>query len=249
MKKIIIGIFVLFFIFLFTSVAKAEIIDSDNDGLSDYDEINIYHTNPQVADTDGDGYNDGQEIKAGFSPWEKTSEKMDKTDFDRDGLSDKLELAFKTDPTNPDTDGDGYKDGAEVLAGFDPLSSSKIKLPKKIEINLAKQKLAYFLGGVELGEFLVSSGTKAMPTPKGDFTVVNKSIKAWSSYGLWMPYWIGLKGQRFGIHELPYWPNGVREGENHLGHPASHGCVRLGRNGEAKTIYNFAEVGILVHIY
>ena len=42
-------------------------------------------------------------------------------DSDRDGLSDEEELARGTDPTNPDTDGDGLTDGDEVLLhGTDP---------------------------------------------------------------------------------------------------------------------------------
>lgn len=36
--------------------------DTDSDGLTDADEINLYHTNPDVADTDGDGYSDFEEI-------------------------------------------------------------------------------------------------------------------------------------------------------------------------------------------
>jgi len=42
--------------------------DTDHDGLSDYDEINIYHTNPYLKDTDGDGIPDGQEVKDGTNP-------------------------------------------------------------------------------------------------------------------------------------------------------------------------------------
>lgn len=41
--------------------------DSDQDGLSDYDEAYIYGTNPLRESTDGDAYDDGQEI-LGFSP-------------------------------------------------------------------------------------------------------------------------------------------------------------------------------------
>ncbi|MDT5101815.1 MAG: hypothetical protein QOC76_5552 [Mycobacterium sp.] len=48
--------------------------DTDNDGLFNDDEINVYGTNPNKADTDGDGRDDGQEV------------------FD------------KTDPNNPSTD-------------------------------------------------------------------------------------------------------------------------------------------------
>ena len=42
--------------------------DTDGDGLSDGDEVNIYHTNPLVADTDGDGIPDGVEIANGTDP-------------------------------------------------------------------------------------------------------------------------------------------------------------------------------------
>lgn len=42
--------------------------DSDNDGLSDYEEINIYGTNPNNPDTDGDGMSDGEEVKRGRNP-------------------------------------------------------------------------------------------------------------------------------------------------------------------------------------
>ena len=42
--------------------------DSDNDGLSDYDEINKYKTNPNNPDTDGDGIKDGDEIQLGLNP-------------------------------------------------------------------------------------------------------------------------------------------------------------------------------------
>lgn len=43
-------------------------------------------------------------------------------DRDADGLSDAGErLVYGTDPLNPDTDGDGYPDGAELGRGTDPL--------------------------------------------------------------------------------------------------------------------------------
>jgi hypothetical protein len=46
-------------------------------------------------------------------------------DSDGDGLSDDDEVNVTgTDPLNPDTDGDGQADGAEVVAGTDPVSSS-----------------------------------------------------------------------------------------------------------------------------
>lgn len=42
--------------------------DTDHDGLSDWDELNIYHTSPYLEDTDGDGIPDGVEVKNGTDP-------------------------------------------------------------------------------------------------------------------------------------------------------------------------------------
>ncbi len=42
--------------------------DSDRDGLTDADEINLYHTDPCKADTDGDGFSDGTEVSKGYDP-------------------------------------------------------------------------------------------------------------------------------------------------------------------------------------
>ncbi|MFW9947029.1 MAG: binary toxin-like calcium binding domain-containing protein [Candidatus Odinarchaeota archaeon] len=61
-------------------------VDSDNDGLSDYVELNLYSTNPNNSDTDNDKLSDGDEI-----------------------------LNFLTDPNKWDTDGDGYSDYDEIF--------------------------------------------------------------------------------------------------------------------------------------
>ena len=48
------------------------------------------------------------------------------TDSDKDGLSDLREEALGLDPHNPDTDGDGYLDGVEVVNGYNPKGSGKL---------------------------------------------------------------------------------------------------------------------------
>jgi len=50
------------------SEAALKAKDTDGDGLSDWDEINVYHTSPYLADTDGDGIPDGVEVKNGTDP-------------------------------------------------------------------------------------------------------------------------------------------------------------------------------------
>lgn len=199
-------------------------------------------------DSDQDGYPDEVEIKAGYSPYNSGKVKIDKSDADKDGLSDYWELKFGTDALNPDTDGDGYLDGREADQAYNPLSSSTNKWPQKIEVDLKRQKLSYYLNNQKWREYPVSTGKASMPTPRGEFKVLNKQTKAWSKkYGLYMPYWLGLNQGEFGIHELPVWPNGYREGENHLGKAVSHGCIRLGI-GPAKYIYDRVGTGTLVVI-
>ncbi len=44
------------------------VADTDNDGLLDYDEINVYHTSPINQDTDDDKVNDGTEVAIGSDP-------------------------------------------------------------------------------------------------------------------------------------------------------------------------------------
>ena len=42
--------------------------DTDRDGLSDYNEVVLYHTDPIEDDTDGDGLTDGDELMFGLDP-------------------------------------------------------------------------------------------------------------------------------------------------------------------------------------
>ncbi len=65
----------------------------------------------------------------GQSRFAATLEEIER-DTDKDGLPDLVEYRFMTDATNPDTDGDGKKDGADM----NPLASGKIKLNRHQEI-------------------------------------------------------------------------------------------------------------------
>ncbi|MDO8490002.1 MAG: L,D-transpeptidase family protein [bacterium] len=168
---------------------------------------------------------------------------VNELDSDEDGISDVKELVMGTQPGNPDSDGDGYPDNHEISNGYDPLDPRPIKARKSIRVHLKTQTLDYSLGKAVIGHFRISSGKKSLPTPTGTFSIINKDPRAWSKLaGLWMPYWMGFKGGKFGIHELPEWPGGKKEGANHLGKPVSHGCIRLGI-GDAKTLYNWAPIG------
>jgi hypothetical protein len=62
-------------------------------------------------------------------------------DSDGDGLSDKVELTFGTDPKKPDTDGDGYKDKLEITSGYSPLSKDTTPIVNSAFANLHKGKI------------------------------------------------------------------------------------------------------------
>ena len=90
--------------------------DSDGDGLSNCEEIAVFHTDPNNPDSDGDGLGDGQEVSTyGTDP--------NDADTDDDGLTDGDEVSlYGTDPRKLDTDGDTLSDSSEVFTyGTDPL--------------------------------------------------------------------------------------------------------------------------------
>jgi len=80
--------------------------DSDNDGLKDGEEVITYLTDPNLKDTDGDGLDDKDEMLywyyRGINPF---------GDLDGDGIPNVLD---------PDSDGDGWSDGYEIVNGTDP---------------------------------------------------------------------------------------------------------------------------------
>ncbi|HEX2046590.1 MAG TPA: VWA domain-containing protein [Acidimicrobiales bacterium] len=90
--------------------------DPDGDLLPD-DKESIAGTNARAADTDGDGLNDLVELLTTFTDPRSTTTYAgtnDATvDIDRDGLTNREELLARTDPINPDTDGDTLLDGQE----------------------------------------------------------------------------------------------------------------------------------------
>jgi hypothetical protein len=60
---------------------------------------------------------------------EETTEKLTPgVDADADGLTDKEEAIFQTDPTRPDTDGDGFLDGNEVYNLYNPAAPPPVTL-------------------------------------------------------------------------------------------------------------------------
>ncbi|MFT4702614.1 MAG: hypothetical protein ACI81R_000300 [Bradymonadia bacterium] len=124
-----------------TGVVLSDLLrtDTDDDGLTDFEEISgALPSDPYRVDTDGDGLDDFDEVNG--SPVTDPS----RFDSDGDGLSDLVEQFGEdrnrngvldagedlngndvidvtvTNPNNPDTDGDDFRDGEEVRGGSDP---------------------------------------------------------------------------------------------------------------------------------
>jgi hypothetical protein len=121
--------------------------DTDNDGLSDGEEVLYYHTDPSSADSDRDGIPDGWEVNNSTDPLindataDNDSDGLTNiqeytagtypyyADSDGDGLTDGAEVnTYHTDPLLVDTDGDGMPDGWEITYSFNPNVASDAQL-------------------------------------------------------------------------------------------------------------------------
>ena len=92
--------------------------DSDEDGPSDYDELNVWATNPNNADSDEDGLSDSEEVQTHNTD-------PNNADSDEDGLSDSEEVStYGTDPLENDSDHDGFDDPTEIDAGTNPTDAA-----------------------------------------------------------------------------------------------------------------------------
>jgi len=107
--------------------------DSDGDGLPDNQEA-AYGASASNPDSDGDGFLDGVEVTVYGTDPSSFNATVTERDFDgdgildafdddddNDGLSDRNEAIYGTNPYLDDTDGDGILDGIEVVDGSDPL--------------------------------------------------------------------------------------------------------------------------------
>lgn len=151
---------------------------------------------------------------------------------------------------------DGYPVDAITL-NFDKGPNTTGSLAAKyIEIDISQQNMYLFKDNKLVREFRVSTG-KDYPTPIGEFAIINKVGLGFSNiYDVWLPWWMGFNYSDtlhayFGIHELPYVLSGnkqvYRPGDV-IGVPNTGGCVALGV-GDAKTVYQFADIGTKVAIY
>jgi hypothetical protein len=106
----------------------------------------------------------------------------------------------------------------------------------QIVISINQQKLHLYADGKEVADTLVATGVPALPTPTGVFSVIGKERFHRSNIysGAPMPFMQRITWSGVALHE----------GEN-IGHPASHGCIRMPREFAVK-LFSVTKVGVRV---
>ena len=110
------------------------------------------------------------------------------------------------------------------------------KGPLQIVISINQQKLHLYSDGKEVADTLVATGVPSLPTPTGVFSVIGKERFHRSNIysGAPMPFMQRITWSGVALHE----------GEN-IGHPASHGCIRMPREFAMK-LFSVTKVGVRV---
>ncbi|MGB6757801.1 MAG: L,D-transpeptidase [Xanthobacteraceae bacterium] len=110
------------------------------------------------------------------------------------------------------------------------------KGPVQIFVSIDQQKLHVYSDGAHVADTSVATGVPRLPTPTGVFSVIQKQVFHRSNLysDAPMPFMQRITWSGVALHE----------GEN-IGHPASHGCIRM--PGEfAARLYKFTRVGARV---
>jgi len=110
--------------------------------------------------------------------------------------------------------------------------------PLFLVIDLTRQRVLLYRGGVPIAASTISSGSKGRETPTGLFTILEKEVvhRSLTYDDAPMPYMQRLTAKGVAMHagNLP-------------GYPASHGCIRLPK-AFAQLLYGVTELGTPVMI-
>jgi hypothetical protein len=112
------------------------------------------------------------------------------------------------------------------------------KGPLQIIVSINQQKLHVYSDGVHVADSSVATGVPRLPTPQGVFSVIQKQVFHRSNIysNAPMPYMQRITWSGVAMHE----------GED-IGHPASHGCIRMPHDFAAR-LYRLTKIGVRVII-
>jgi L,D-transpeptidase catalytic domain len=119
--------------------------------------------------------------------------------------------------------------------GSEPFGTTP-KGPVQIFVSIDQQKLHLYSDGSHVADTSVATGVPRLPTPTGVFSVIQKQVFHRSNLysDAPMPFMQRITWSGVALHE----------GEN-IGHPASHGCIRMPGDFAAR-LYKFTRIGARV---
>jgi hypothetical protein len=127
----------------------------------------------------------------------------------------------------------GHPELARILLGIEPSEDHF-----RIIVSLRAQKLVVYRDEMPFLTARISTGRNDKPTPPGNYLVTDKiKLERSTLYKVKMPFFLRLSFSEVGIHY------GVNPG-----HPASHGCIRVGSEKLAEKIFESCPIGTLVSI-
>ena len=177
--------------------------DTDGDGLTDYEEMEL-GMDPTSVDSDGDGLHDDWEVENGLNPLSAVGDDGANGDGDGDGLVNIHEQTADCDPNSADTDGDGVSDFSEIMNGANPSDGSdggrsSASYPYRgLTFNVYGDYAAWLMTIEGIGPFDRQVDMVSMSSPD----VSNEKLKILrkgNSYRLSME-WLNSEG-----HEDPCW--------------------------------------------
>jgi len=137
--------------------------------------------------------------------------------------------------------------GLRTAPGFQHVGTGQVRTesvekiakgPLQIIISIDRQKLHLYSNGIEVADTSVATGVRDHPTPLGIFSIIQKSRNHRSNIysNAPMPFMERLTWSGVALHE----------GGN-LGHPASHGCIRMSHEFAVR-LWNLTGLGARVVI-
>lgn len=118
-----------------------------------------------------------------------------------------------------------------------------------IDVSIAEQKTRIYSGNDVIYEMVSSTGVDNS-TPTGDFTINHRGESFFNpKENMGAKTWVGFIGTTYLFHSVPTDANGdwIESEALKLGHPASHGCVRL-TVADSQWFYSQVPDGTPVHI-
>lgn len=125
---------------------------------------------------------------------------------------------------------------------------------KRLVVNLKEQRMRAYEDGAVKWEWPVSTGIGSSPTAPGIFQVQSHEPNAYAAnWNLWMPNFMGIyrpvptSDFMNGFHGFPTRNGSHLLWTDDLGHRVTYGCILLSSEN-AKTLYDWAEAGVVVEV-